>query len=156
MWLYCWGPQVRFLFADTAAVWWLTQSGPEPCPREAPVCVVLRRRRGQGEMGNPISRTAAALAQDWHTALGLAQNPCKTSSLTLASSMGFEVFRTQDSHSKTECSFTLYQKPFHSPSLLWLPQQPWEVFPAPQRSSKPPLACQMLKPQLQRASHLHL
>lgn len=88
---------MRFLFAGTAAVWWLTQSGPEPCPREAPVCVVLRGRRGQGEMGNPISRTAAALAQDWHTALGLAQNPCKTSSLTLASSMGFEVFRTQDS-----------------------------------------------------------
>lgn len=72
-------------------------------------------------MGNPISRTAAALGQDWHTALGLTQNPCKTSSLTLASSMGFEVFRTQDSHYKTECSFTLYQKPFYSPSLLWLP-----------------------------------
>ena len=66
-------------------------------------------------MGNGISRTAAALGQDWHTALDLAQSPCKTFSVPLASSMGFEVFRTQDSHYETECSFTLYQKPFYSP-----------------------------------------
>lgn len=55
-----------------------------PAPERGPSLVVLRGGGGRENGGNPISRTAAALAQDWHTALG----PCTESLQNLISYIG--------------------------------------------------------------------
>lgn len=118
--------------AGTAAVWWLTQSGPEPCPREAPVCGKAGEEGAGRNRKSDFWQSAAVLAQDWHTALGLAQNPWQNLIFTLASSMGFEYSGPRTLEKLNVPSHFLPKNPPQSQSPL-APTAALEVFPAPQR-----------------------